>query len=52
MYRGSWHGEVAVKMLDMDHGATPESQIDQLTAFKSEVNLEMRDEDDRAQRMI
>lgn len=37
VFRSIWHGEVAVKMLDMDHGGTPETQINQLTAFKSEV---------------
>ena len=34
VHRGKWHGEVAIKVLDMDQD---ENQINQLAAFKSEV---------------
>ena len=44
VFRGIWHGEVAVKMLDMDHGGTPENQINQLAAFKSEVRAAFKSE--------
>ena len=44
VFRGIWHGEVAVKMLDMDHGGTPENQINQLAAFKSEVRAAFESE--------
>ncbi len=36
MFRGNWHGDVAIKMLNMDHDSNNQSQLE---AFKLEVSL-------------
>ncbi|XP_041350239.1 kinase suppressor of Ras 2-like isoform X2 [Gigantopelta aegis] len=38
VYKGHWHGHVAIKVLDMDNLSDSENQ-DQLTAFKLEIAL-------------